>query len=375
VKNVLYKLFVLIVIAVLTRCDGSKDLFIIENPLPVTRKDEPIVISRYNLKKLVGSIPIDNVPILTTRSGIEIPSQLDDLNADGQWDELAFQYSFSDCEQAVIYIHWSPYNEAPVYPYKTNVMLGISPQNDGQFEEVYREVIPEGFITTQPYRYQAESIGWENDVIAFRNYADVRNAKDLFGKLTKQMVLDSVGLGDDYHKLQNWGMDILHVGTSLGIGGLALVSDDSLIRLGNTKFMEYERITEGPVRAIFRLNFKGWDVGGNIFDVSECITIWAGKNWFQSEVTLTRSDEDQVLAIGLVNSKHQGELDKFRFSTGYSGIATLSSQSELGDELGMAIIVPATEWAGNDSFSKKFNRDLQHDIMSLLFGKNRILQS
>ena len=57
-KNVLYKLLVLIVIAVLTRCDGSKDLFIIENPLPVTRKDEPIVISKYNLKKLVGSIPI-----------------------------------------------------------------------------------------------------------------------------------------------------------------------------------------------------------------------------------------------------------------------------------------------------------------------------
>lgn len=65
-----------------------------------------------------------------------------------------------------------------------------------------------------------EGPGWESDKVAYRLYLDWRNAIDVFGKKTNQMILESVGQDgyDSYHKMQDWGMDILKVGNSLGLG-------------------------------------------------------------------------------------------------------------------------------------------------------------
>ncbi len=70
---------------------------------------------------------------------------------------------------------------------------------------------------------QAESVSWENDKIGFRNYFDCRNVKDLFGKLKPDMIIDKIGTPESpsYHELSDWGMDVLHCGSSLGSGGLA----------------------------------------------------------------------------------------------------------------------------------------------------------
>ena len=78
----------------------------------------------------------------------------------------------------------------------------------------------------------------ENDKVGFRLYLDGRNAKDIYGKRTSELVLKDIGLDesgtpvDNYHVLRDWGRDILQVGNSLGAGGLALFENDSLHRLG-----------------------------------------------------------------------------------------------------------------------------------------------
>jgi hypothetical protein len=64
-------------------------------------------------------------------------------------------------------------------------------------------------------------------------------------------------------------MDILHCGSSLGAGGLALVEADSLFRLGSVSSYIYKKITEGPVRTIFLL-CGGWKTKNGM--IAELVT-------------------------------------------------------------------------------------------------------
>ncbi len=110
--------------------------------------------------------------------------------------------------------------EYPQFEKRTNLRLGIK-QEDGIYQEVdnYRALpCNDGFEIIA----QAESVNWENDKIAFRVYFDCRNVKDLFGKLKSEMIIDKIQTPElpSYHELADWGMDVLHCGSSSGSGGL-----------------------------------------------------------------------------------------------------------------------------------------------------------
>jgi hypothetical protein len=145
-----------------------------------------------------------------------------------------------------------------------------------------------------------------------------------------------------YHNLSDWGMDVLHCGSSLGSGGLAILKNDSLFRLGSTEVYEYQKIIEGPVRSIFELRYSGWDVNGEKLKAVERITIYPGKYWFESDVTIIGCSEGDQIVTGIVTSHLKRE--PFEFKSGnFQCIGTHDVQSLNNDELGMAVIVPLAE--------------------------------
>lgn len=158
------------------------------------------------------------------------------------------------------------------------------------------------------------------------------------------MVMNKVGTKDvgSYHDLSDWGMDVLHVGPSLGAGGLALFHQDSLYRLGNVESFEFQLVSRGPIRSIFELNFDGWNVDGKQLKAQEKITVWAGKYWFQSDVTVTGLENEAELAIGIVTS-YLKDNKPFNFvaNSEYTAVATHDVQSMNNDYLGMGILLPA----------------------------------
>jgi hypothetical protein len=158
------------------------------------------------------------------------------------------------------------------------------------------------------------------------------------------MVLDKIGTPEmgSYHDLSDWGMDVLHCGSSLGSGGLAILKNDSLYRLGSTDVYEYQKIVEGPVRSVFELRYSGWDVNGEMLKAVERISIYPGKYWFESDVTFSGSSDDDQIVTGIVTSHLKRE--PFAFQVGnFQCIGTHDVQSLNNDELGMAVIVPLAE--------------------------------
>jgi hypothetical protein len=337
-KRTIY-LLALLSFALISCEKGSR--FSLKNNMEVQRNDEVIVLKRSDLARK-ATIENGLLPVFKVDNDQLVPSQIDDLDGDGEWDEAVFVLNFAPKETFEIEVGFVAEADYPQFDKRTNLRLAIK-QDDGSYKEVdYYKALPckDGFEVIA----QAESVNWENDKIAFRNYFDCRNVKDLFGKLKPEMILDKLSTPEmgSYHDLNDWGMDVLHCGSSLGSGGLALLRNDSLYRLGSTDVYEFQKIVEGPVRSLFELRYSGWDVEGEKLKAVERISIYPGKYWFESDVTFSGcSDGDQVVT-GIVTSHLNRE--PFEFKAGsFQCIGTHDVQSLNNDELGMAVIVPLAE--------------------------------
>ena len=330
-----------VILAGFTAC-AKKSVLKLTNPIAVDRTDETIILSRGEIEKRTGVIPEGFAPVLTM-NGQQIPSQVDDLDKDGKWDELAFTLDFKASQTLSLQVENVPEATYPEFEKRTNLRLGIH-QADGSYAEVDRY---EALSCKDSFKIiaQGEGVSWENDKMAFRNYFDCRNVKDLFGKLKLGMIIDKVHTAEmpDYHKLADWGMDILHCGSSVGSGGLALLEEDSLHRLGSTDSYVYQKVVEGPVRSIFELQYTGWHVGSQNLSAVERITIYPGKYWFQSDVTVTGTNDQKQIATGIVTSQLKNEPVDFEANNDFRAIATLDVQSLNNDELGMAVLLKKNE--------------------------------
>lgn len=320
----------------------SKNQLVVTNPLAIDRADETLVISRADMEAKFGATPDGLVPVLKL-NGVAIPSQADDMDKNGQWDELAFCLNFKASETVTLEVENVPAEQYPQFEKRTNLRLGIA-QPDHSYLEVDQYFAP-SCADSFKIIAQGESVSWENDKMGFRNYFDCRNVKDLFGKLKPGFIIDKIHTPEipDYHTLSDWGMDVLHCGSSTGSGGLALIENDSLYRLGSTDIFEYQKVVEGPVRSVFDLKYSGWHVAGQNLTAVERIAIYPGKYWFQSDVTVSGFTGQKQIVTGIVTSQLKNEPVDFDANSAYRSIATLDKQSLNNDELGMAVLMKKDE--------------------------------
>ncbi len=354
-------LFTLSVFATLVSCTQVPEVknFIINNDSAHDRIDEAFVINRNQLPDNK-----DLLPVVIDSNGEYIATQIDDIDMDGKWDELAFVYSLKSGEKANLAIKFISQTEYPEFQKRTHVRLGkmftpgdiriLDTDFHGKFE------LPRGGNPEKPYPYQTDGPAWENDKMGYRHYFDGRNVRDVFGKTTDRMVMDSVGIrengyvGDTYHTLDWWGRDIMSGARSFGLGGIALQKGDSLIRLGvtidktinNIDTTYYTLVTSGPVRSIFKLDFKGWEVDGDTIDVYETMTIWAGKYGYENNIRLSRLPEGSSLVTGIVNSFNDMPYIRKQVG-GYNLMLTHDKQTY--DKvwfMGMGLMINNENWTG-----------------------------
>ena len=342
--------------------DGGMSIML-ENTLTIERPSEPVIIKREDLSEWLATGAEGQKIVVRDEAGQAVPSQLDDLDADGSWDELSFQYSLPAQSKVTVKLEWLEPGVSVTYDPRAHAYLGHRPAREGDFKSVDQNVRPKDHEPqSQPYLYQFEGPGWESDVIAYRMYFDRRNGKDIFGKTKPGIMLESIGLGENYHELQDWGMDVLKVGNSLGAGALAMLKNDSLYRLGETRSAEFKKIADGPVRAIIQLSYKGWPVGGASYDLDEMITIWGGKRWYHDKVTMKGSSAD-TLVTGIVNLFDIEPIEK-TFAE-FTALASHGKQSDNQDMLGMALLAPSDHVAKVGSAPKEGDGVTATEYMAL----------
>ena len=324
------------------------------------RENELVTLQKKTIERYL-SRPIKFVNV--SKAQKQIPVQYVDDNKDGQWDQLVFLYSFTPNEQAEL---------------KVSIITKsiLSPVKQLAHVRMRKKIGPEAFgpnlsNVTMPLKnpatnfskeklpmYLTEGPAWENDKVAFRLYFDVRNNKDIYGKVTSRMMMDTVGANTkmSYHVLSEWGMDVLHVVKSLGAGALALsvplpAGGDTLIRLGGQNITNtvFQQVADGPLLGRLSLTYD-WQINDQPLQLKEEISIWGGQYFYESKVTIKGAPAGAKLITGIADfyDNSFGLIKEGKAVVGFS----YGKQSENKDNLGLAVLVDEKAFERADSINR-----------------------
>lgn len=204
----------------------------------------------------------------------------------------------------------------------------------GDYVAQSRIVVPAN-LATQSKWIMFEGPVLENDLIAYRYYADSRHRFDIYGKTVTDLVMDTVSW--QYHDIMNWGSDVLKVGNSLGLGSPAIWYQDSLYTLSECAEKTIEVIENGEERSLIRTTFTGLKIGEKALDLVQDWSLGAGEPWSEIHLYLKSGTlpEGMSFATGFV--KHLPELtvgstDEFAY------LMNWGEQSFHHENMGMAVL-------------------------------------
>jgi len=322
------------------RREVPKIEMVVDNPLPVERTDEFVVLRVADLKDIAPDFSQNAFIVVQADSNQEISYQLDDINNDGEGDEIAMIMDMKPGERKSIVIRYAPQGRAVNLGYERRTRAAMHPEYQG--------------------------IGWESELIAYRVYTDHRNSISVFGKQEPGLSLDKLAasVADAGYKhgsgltlpIQPWGANILEGGNSLGCGGFGLWYRDKLVKPLNMIGISSERpndtvarytriIADGPIRSVVQIIFDNWRVGDQTLRVIATYSIFAGQRWTRNQIKIEGADSPMKIGVGLIKSKAATLTRDEKNGLFY----TWGTQSHLDppDNMGMAVIYPAENF---DSF-------------------------
>ena len=313
---------------VLFSCSNKNDIAIvvhIKNDLSVDRMFETVEVDVSHL-----NLNDKYLMVVSALKDEKITSQLVDNNLDGQKDVLLFQPQIPANVEKVFYIKYS---------------------NAPQLLEThcYSRFVPE----------RTDDYAWENNRVAFRT----------FGPTAQKMIEENIKGGTltsgidawlkrvEYPIINKWykqhlsgeasyhidngeGLDNFHVGTSRGIGGIAIKTKESYATSKN--FVNWKTITNGPIRTSFELTYDNWEANGKIISEKKIISLDYGQNLSKFSIKL---EGVKTISTGITLHKKEGEI------TANSNNGWISYwEPHDGSALGMGIVTNVKNVNGVDEY-------------------------
>jgi unsaturated rhamnogalacturonyl hydrolase len=317
----------------------------ISNANDFALQQEPIYFSFYDL-----GLESHEAANLTVLNGDQVQvSQTVDTDGDGALDSLLLAADFAPAERKHFVITSDPAIVKPALKKQTQAEISIKEGGEwkgkeyvgGEFKNV-DSVNPPPQYTDHSYWIRYEGPGIESDKVAYRIYLDWRNGFDIFGKKVSHVVLQNIGLEDyeTYHHNADWGVDVLKVGKSLGMGGFGFWNGKNVELVSQTDSRSATITSNGDIYSGFKINYNGWQVNDQKLDMTAHFSMTAGSRLVK--VNINKTEKLPNMAIGLV--KHPGTklLEGNQEISGYAWtyVASWGKQSLSGadDHLGMAVI-------------------------------------
>ncbi|MBO4316523.1 MAG: DUF4861 domain-containing protein [Prevotella sp.] len=314
-----------------------------KNPSSWERKDVPVVI---NLAEY-GDVKSALVQI----DGQEIPCQLDDLDQDGVFDELAFVANIGKKAQKTALITFFDIGTPREYMPRTYAEMVM---RNGKVKEKNKHDIYISSITIDKETANSNSynvlhhhgVAFESELIAMRIYLDQRQTIDLYGKFHQGLELKETQFyTSEEQKKQGYGDDVLWVGHTFGLGALRGWDGNAPTMLADVAHRTQRILAKGPVRTIVEVEDKGWKMFPTSSPVNMTIryTLYAGHRDFDVDVTFNRPVPELQFSTGIINVKNSEEFtdkDGLRacWGTDWPSSDTLNWKRET---VGLAVCIPA----------------------------------
>lgn len=339
---------ILVLLLVLTACSqtGKTVKVTITNPSGVNLKGAVFsVTDKATLQKIINSD--DNFYLES--EGVSYPFQL--IKGNGDPVKLLVLADLNAGEKKVLQVVPS---DSPIsFKPKTQAMISVKKGGEwiwvtkssgkqqyeyrgGTWEDVKELKVPKQH-TDHSFDIRIEGPGWESDKIGYRFYLDWRNAIDLFGKKVDTLVLQNVGLDgfDSYHEMAGWGVDILDVGNSLGVGSMGHWAVNRANRVEKTDSLFSRVDCSGTLESQITTIYSGWETDEGKTGLTSRLSIRAGSYLTKNELELSKPLNN--ICTGIVKFPDTTVLKSDNAGGPWAYLATFGKQTIQGDDLGMAV--------------------------------------
>ncbi len=266
----------------------------VTNPSKTERRAVPVVIE----------VDDDVRSALVTLDGKEIPCQLDDLDDDGEFDELAFVTDMAKKEKQTFTVTLSEQGEPRKYENRTYGYLGIRDRSEKnqKHQRITSVTFPKD---TNPYNYIfPHGAVMENDMVGFRVYADHRQSLDYYGHRNYKMdIAETAFYTTQEQRDKGYGEDVLYTGSTYGCGALHGWDGKKSVMFENVRNRTQTVVCEGPVRTILDITNRAWQPyeGCKPVDIRTRYILYYGHRDVEVQVDFSRNVADIPLSTGIVD--------------------------------------------------------------------------
>ena len=266
----------------------------VTNPSKTDRRAVPVVIE----------VDDDVRSALVTLDGKEIPCQLDDLDDDGEFDELAFVTDMAKKEKQTFTVTLSEQGEPRKYENRTYGYLGIRDRSEKnqKHQRITSVTFPKD---TNPYNYIfPHGAVMENDMVGFRVYADHRQSLDYYGHRNYKMdIAETAFYTTQEQRDKGYGEDVLYTGSTYGCGALHGWDGKKSVMFENVRNRTQTVVCEGPVRTILDITNRAWQPyeGCKPVDIRTRYILYYGHRDVEVQVDFSRDVADIPLSTGIVD--------------------------------------------------------------------------
>ena len=338
---------------------------VVSNHLKRDYKDMPVSmkIKDFNADFRVRSA-------IVSLNGIEIPSQLDDINGDGKNDELAFVIdirgdSSLSLEVTLCNIPSDKKYESRVYG---NMILNDKNQ---KFPTITTLSAP-GKAETRPY-YDAVYLHgpvFESELVGYRLYFDNRQSIDIYGKIKQRIELPVTKFHTTDEQLaEGYGADVLWAGQTVSLGSFRGwdAENEQPLYIDDVKTREESLRAAGPVRTIIEVKDYDWYYENHYLTMKQYYTLWAGHRDVKVEIYFEDKLTNETFCTGV--QKLETDITGYLNENGIAGSWGTNQpekSKDIFETVGLGIYVP-----------KKYIKNSKEDDSNYLFhigneGSNEI---
>ncbi|MDT7830511.1 DUF4861 family protein [Pricia sp. S334] len=307
---------------------------VVTNPMDVDREFETVSVSLDSLYLDETDVTEGSIVIIDDATKEQIISQTIDSDGDGTDDTVLFQ---------------------PKIQAKSE--MSFSASRSDSTTTASNDTVPRVYSRFVPER--TDDYAWENNRVAFRTYGptaqhmienDVKGGTlssgiDAWLKRVDYPIINKwyykeTETEGTYHEDTGEGLDNFHVGSSRGVGGIA-VKDDGTYHISKN-FTEWKRLYNGPIRTSFVLTYAAWDANGAEISEEKHISLDCGSNLSRFEIAIDGTD---TISAGITLHDNEGTTEANK-EQGWISYWEAIEDSEIG----MGIVVPGGQMVGHEKY-------------------------
>ncbi len=224
---------------------------------------------------------------------VEVPSQLDDLDGDGRFDELVFAVGLN-CDEPVE--AWVEYSTEPVlHDYKPLVNAQMWWKNPDKTLTEKSQLASDK--DDMYHKLHHHGPAFESEYAAYRIYFDKKQSIDTYGKKRPGLELrETMWYPTDEQLAAGCGHDNLRVFGTVSVGALKGWNPEKR-RMEHIVGMRRREATiraYGPLRTVVDMRVEGWNYGGREIDMTSRYILYGDGSVVKAENYISGACADSL---------------------------------------------------------------------------------